>query len=108
MDGAEMARLADIAEMQDRAQSILGEIGMLLEVSGRQNGRLGLMLESDDGSEYQGRVKVAIYCLDAWFYAARYEGISIYDMWLKAQKHHQKLWICYSKTLEEWDHEPYI
>ncbi|TWU72922.1 hypothetical protein ED733_000324 [Metarhizium rileyi] len=61
-----------------------------------------------NGSEYQSRVKVAIYCLDAWFYAARYEGISIYDMWLKAQKHHQKLWICYSKTLEEWDHEPYI
>ncbi|RYP72426.1 hypothetical protein DL771_004221 [Monosporascus sp. 5C6A] len=61
-----------------------------------------------DGEEYQGRVKVPIYCLDAWFYAARYEGVSLRDMWLKAQNHPAKLWICYSKPLEEWRHEPYI
>ncbi|KID94206.1 hypothetical protein MAJ_09820, partial [Metarhizium majus ARSEF 297] len=61
-----------------------------------------------DEEEYQGRVKVAIDSLDAWFYAARYEGVDLYDMWLKAQKHPQKIWICFSKELEEWHHESYI
>ncbi|RYO83982.1 hypothetical protein DL762_005884 [Monosporascus cannonballus] len=63
---------------------------------------------ASDGEEYQGRVKVPIYCLNAWFYAARYEGVSLRDMWLKAQNHPAKLWICYSKPLEEWRHESYI
>ncbi|WYZ41183.1 hypothetical protein EsH8_V_000078 [Colletotrichum jinshuiense] len=58
--------------------------------------------------EYQGRVKVPIYCLNAWFYAARCEGVSLRDMWLKAQTHHSKWWICRSKPMENWDHEPYV
>ncbi|KAM0351422.1 hypothetical protein ACHAP4_009563 [Fusarium culmorum] len=61
-----------------------------------------------DGDKYDGRVRVAIYSLNSWFYAARWEGVSLKDMWLKAQQHPEKLWICYAKTLEEWDHEPYI
>ncbi|KAF5591542.1 uncharacterized protein FSUBG_10468 [Fusarium subglutinans] len=60
------------------------------------------------GEKYQGRVKVAVYSLNAWFYAARWEGVSLRDMWLKAQMHQDKLWICYSKEMENWDHEPYI
>ncbi|KAF5251045.1 hypothetical protein FANTH_3806 [Fusarium anthophilum] len=60
------------------------------------------------GEKYQGRVKVALYSLNAWFYAARWEGVSLRDMWLKAQMHHDKLWICYSKEMENWDHESYI
>ncbi|KAF7556573.1 hypothetical protein G7Z17_g1328 [Cylindrodendrum hubeiense] len=61
-----------------------------------------------NGEEYRGRVKVPIYSLDAWFYAARYEGVSLKDMWLKAQTHPSKLWICRSKPMENWDHESYI
>ncbi|EKJ74238.1 hypothetical protein NXS19_005905 [Fusarium pseudograminearum] len=61
-----------------------------------------------DGDKYEGRVRVAIYSLNSWFYAARWEGVSLKDMWLKAQQHPEKLWICYAKRLEEWDHEPYI
>lgn len=59
-------------------------------------------------AEYQGRVKVSIYSLDAWFYAARYEGVSLRDMWLKAQSHPGKQWICLSKPLEEWEHESFV
>ena len=61
-----------------------------------------------NGEKYQGRMKVAIWSVNSWFYAARWEGISLRDMWLKAQKHPKKLWICYTKELKEWDHEPYI
>ncbi|KAI3576563.1 hypothetical protein IWW34DRAFT_702524 [Fusarium oxysporum f. sp. albedinis] len=61
-----------------------------------------------DGEKYQGRVKVAIWSVNSWFYAARWEGVSLRDMWLKAQQHPEKMWICYTKKLEEWDHEPYI
>ncbi|KAF5562520.1 hypothetical protein FPHYL_5616 [Fusarium phyllophilum] len=61
-----------------------------------------------NGEKYQGRVKVAVYCLNAWFYAARWEGVSLRDMWLKAQMHEDKLWICYSKEMEQWDHEPCV
>ncbi|PNP53573.1 hypothetical protein FNYG_15750 [Fusarium nygamai] len=61
-----------------------------------------------NGEKYQGRVKVAIYSLNAWFYATRWEGVSLRDMWLKAQMHEDKLWICYSKEMEDWDHEPYV
>ncbi|OBS19948.1 hypothetical protein FPOA_11673 [Fusarium poae] len=61
-----------------------------------------------DGEKYQGRMKVAIWSVNAWFYSARWEGVNLRDMWLKAQQHPEKLWICYTKKLEEWDHEPYI
>ncbi|KAG7428234.1 hypothetical protein Forpi1262_v010973 [Fusarium oxysporum f. sp. raphani] len=61
-----------------------------------------------DGEKYQGRVKVAIWSVNSWFYATRWEGVSLRDMWLKAQQHPEKVWICYTKKLEEWDHEPYI
>ncbi|KAI6773017.1 hypothetical protein HG530_003975 [Fusarium avenaceum] len=61
-----------------------------------------------NGEKYQGRVRVAIYSLSSWFYAARWEGVSLRDMWLKSQQHPEKLWICYTKKLEEWDHEPYV
>ncbi|KAI1015463.1 hypothetical protein LB504_010929 [Fusarium proliferatum] len=61
-----------------------------------------------DGETYQGRVKVAKWSLNSWFYAARWEGVSLRDMWLKAQQHPDKYWICYTKELEEWDHEPYV
>ncbi|KAI1037608.1 hypothetical protein LB503_009442 [Fusarium chuoi] len=61
-----------------------------------------------DGETYQGRVKVAKWSLNSWFYAARWEGVSLRDMWLKAQQHPQKYWICYTKELEEWDHEPFV
>ncbi|KAF4454650.1 hypothetical protein F53441_2884 [Fusarium austroafricanum] len=61
-----------------------------------------------DGEKYQGRVKVAKWSVNSWFYAARWEGVSLRDMWLKALQHPDKLWICYTKELEEWDHEPYI
>ncbi|KAH7305821.1 hypothetical protein B0I35DRAFT_483578 [Stachybotrys elegans] len=58
--------------------------------------------------EYQGRVKVSFHSLNAWFYAACLEGISIRDMWLKAQQHPDKIWIGYSKFMEPWDHAPYV
>ncbi|KAF0321930.1 hypothetical protein GQ607_010863 [Colletotrichum asianum] len=61
-----------------------------------------------DGEEYRGRVKVPIYSLEAWVYAARYEGVSLRDMWFKAQTHHSKSWICCSNPMENWDHESYI
>ncbi|RSL41286.1 hypothetical protein CEP53_012850 [Fusarium sp. AF-6] len=61
-----------------------------------------------EGETYQGRVKVAYYSLKSWFYGARWEGVSLRDMWLKAQQHPEKLWICYTKYMGEWDHEPYI
>ncbi|CVL03930.1 uncharacterized protein FPRN_11987 [Fusarium proliferatum] len=63
-----------------------------------------------NGEKYQGRIRVPITALEAWFYAARWEGggVSLRDMWLKAQKHKGNLWICHSKDLEEWDHEPYV
>jgi hypothetical protein len=61
-----------------------------------------------DGEKYQGRIKVAKWSVNSWFYAARWEGVSLRDMWLKAQRHPEKLWICYTKELEEWDHEPYV
>ena len=61
-----------------------------------------------NGEKYQGRVKVPKWLVNSWFYAARWEGVSHRDMWLKAQQHPEKLWICYTKRLEEWDHEPYI
>ncbi|KAJ3466402.1 hypothetical protein MRS44_007060 [Fusarium solani] len=61
-----------------------------------------------NGEKYQGRVKVPKWLVNSWFYAARWEGVSLRDMWLKAQQHPEKLWICYTKRLEEWDHEPYI
>ncbi|KAI8721470.1 hypothetical protein NCS52_00594600 [Fusarium sp. LHS14.1] len=61
-----------------------------------------------NGEKYQGRVKVAMWSVKSWFYAARWEGVSLRDMWLKAQQHPEKLWVCYTKRLEEWDHEPYI
>ncbi|KAM0190084.1 hypothetical protein ACHAPA_011083 [Fusarium lateritium] len=61
-----------------------------------------------DGEKYQGRVKVAIWSVNSWFYGARWEGVSLRDMWFKAQRHPQKMWICYTKSLEEWDHESYV
>lgn len=62
-----------------------------------------------NGEEYRGRVRVPLYSLDAWFYGARSEGeVSLKDMWLKAQTHREKLWICYSKPMENWHHESYI
>ncbi|EEU38421.1 uncharacterized protein NECHADRAFT_88725 [Fusarium vanettenii 77-13-4] len=61
-----------------------------------------------EGETYQGRVKVAYYSLKSWFYGARWEGVSLRDMWLKAQQHPDRLWICYTKHMEERDHEPYI
>ncbi|KAF5694861.1 hypothetical protein FDENT_990 [Fusarium denticulatum] len=63
-----------------------------------------------NGEKYQGRVKVPIVALEGWFYAARWEGggVNLRDMWLKAQTHQNNLWICDSKELEEWDHEPYV
>ncbi|KAF9774255.1 hypothetical protein IL306_007778 [Fusarium sp. DS 682] len=61
-----------------------------------------------NGEKYQSRVKVAKWSLESWFYVARWEGVSLRDMWLKAQQHPEKLWICHTKRLEEWDHEPYI
>jgi hypothetical protein len=61
-----------------------------------------------DGEKYQGRVKVAITCLNAWFYAARYEGVNLQDIWLKAQDHPEKIWICYSAPMEPWNHESYV
>ncbi|SCV40085.1 uncharacterized protein FFB14_07387 [Fusarium fujikuroi] len=63
---------------------------------------------SSSCEEYQGRVKVSVYSLNAWFYAARWEGVSLRDMWLKAQQHEDKVWICYSNEMEQWDHEPYV
>ncbi|KAF5699712.1 hypothetical protein FMUND_14673 [Fusarium mundagurra] len=63
-----------------------------------------------NGEKYQGRVKVPIVALEGWFYAARWEGggVNLRDMWLKAQKQQDKMWICDSKELEDWDHEPYV
>ena len=61
-----------------------------------------------NGDRYEGRVKVAKWSLNSWFYGARWEGVSVRDMWLKAQLHPDKMWICYTKELEEWDHEPYV
>jgi len=61
-----------------------------------------------NGEKYQGRVKVAKDSLNSWFYGACWEGVSLRDMWLKAQRHPDKIWICYTKELEEWDHESYI
>ncbi|KAF4333319.1 hypothetical protein FBEOM_12873 [Fusarium beomiforme] len=61
-----------------------------------------------NGEKYQGRVKVAKWSLGSWFYAARWEGVSLRDMWLKAQRYPDKYWIYYTKRLEEWDHEPYV
>jgi len=61
-----------------------------------------------NGETYQGRVKVAIWSISSWFYAARWEEVSLRDMWLKSQQHPEQLWICYIKELEEWDHEPYV
>ncbi|KAF5694862.1 hypothetical protein FDENT_991 [Fusarium denticulatum] len=50
---------------------------------------------------YQGRVKVVVYSLNMWFYAVRWEGVSLRDMCLKAQMHQDKLWICYEKEMED-------
>ncbi|KAH8665388.1 hypothetical protein BGZ61DRAFT_538743 [Ilyonectria robusta] len=62
-----------------------------------------------NGEEYRGRVRVPLHSLDAWIYGARAEGeVSLKDMWLKAQTHDEKLWICYSKRMENWHHESYI
>lgn len=63
-----------------------------------------------NGEKYQGRIKVPLYALGGWFYAARWEdgGVSLRDMWLKAQTDEDNLWICHSKVLENWDHEPYV
>ncbi|KAF5265051.1 hypothetical protein FOXYS1_4151 [Fusarium oxysporum] len=61
-----------------------------------------------NGETYQGRVKVAKWSISSWFYAARWEEVNLRDMWLKAQQHPEKLWICYIKELEEWDHESYV
>ncbi|KAI7762972.1 hypothetical protein LZL87_013074 [Fusarium oxysporum] len=61
-----------------------------------------------DREKYQGRVKVAKWSVNSWFYAARWEGVSLRDMWLKAQQHPDKLWICYTREFEQWDHEPFI
>lgn len=61
-----------------------------------------------NGERYKGYVKVAIWSVKSWFYAARWEGISLRDMWLKAQQHPDRMWICYTKELEEWDHESYV
>ncbi|KAG4261948.1 hypothetical protein FPRO03_11416 [Fusarium proliferatum] len=59
------------------------------------------------GEKYQGRVKVSVYSLNAWFYAARWEGVSLRDMWLKAQTLEDDIWICYTMEMEQWDHEPW-
>ncbi|RGP70247.1 hypothetical protein FSPOR_4147 [Fusarium sporotrichioides] len=62
-----------------------------------------------EGEKYQGRVKVAIWSVKSWFYGACWEAVSLRDMWLKAQQQNpEKVWICYTKKFEEWDHEPYI
>lgn len=37
-----------------------------------------------------------------------YEGVSLRDMWLKAQRHPMKQWICLVKQDVEWDHEPFV
>ncbi|RSL89714.1 hypothetical protein CEP52_014829 [Fusarium oligoseptatum] len=44
-----------------------------------------------EGGTYQGRVKVAYYSLRSWFYGAHWEGMSLRDMWLKAQQHPEKV-----------------
>ncbi|KAF5542788.1 hypothetical protein FNAPI_9887 [Fusarium napiforme] len=61
-----------------------------------------------NGEKYQGRLEIAVYSINAWFYAARWEGVSLRDMWLKAQMHEDKQWICYSQEMDNWDHEPYV
>lgn len=64
--------------------------------------------EGDGERRYEGKVRVAIYSLDAWFYAARVEGVSLRDMWKKAQQRPDKVWMCFTKALENWDHEPFV
>ncbi|KAH8179226.1 membrane bound o-acyl transferase family protein [Sarocladium implicatum] len=44
--------------------------------------------------------------MDAWFYSARWEGVSLYKMWHKAQKDPDQLWYGETKYMEQWDHEP--
>lgn len=61
-----------------------------------------------NGEKYQGRVKVPHWSVNSWFYSARWEGVSLRDMWFKEQQHPERLWTCYTKKWEEWDHEPYI
>ncbi|KAI1015455.1 hypothetical protein LB504_010925 [Fusarium proliferatum] len=62
---------------------------------------------SSSGEKYQGRVKVSVYSLNAWFYAARWEGISLRDMWLKAQTLEDEIWICHTMEMDQWNHEPW-
>lgn len=61
-----------------------------------------------NGEVYQGRMKVLINSLDAWFYAARYEGVSLRDMWLKSHEFPGKVWKCDTMPLEPWKHQQYV
>lgn len=61
-----------------------------------------------EGEVYEGQVRVSLLSLDGWFYAARWEGVAMRDMWAKAQRHPLKMWECYTKPLEEWDHESFV
>ncbi|KAH6695567.1 hypothetical protein F5X68DRAFT_258159 [Plectosphaerella plurivora] len=63
--------------------------------------------DADEGG-YQGRVKVPFACLQAWFYAARCEGVDVKAMWKKAQLHPRKLWVCNTKAMQNWEHESYV
>lgn len=57
---------------------------------------------------YRGRLRVPLLSMDAWFYAARWEGVSLYKMWLKAQKDPDQLWYGETKYMEQWDHAPFV
>lgn len=46
--------------------------------------------------------------MDAWFYTARWEGVSLYKMWLKAQDDPDHLWYGQTKYMEQWDHESFV
>lgn len=50
----------------------------------------------------------SVYSLNAWFYAARWEGINLRDMWLKAQTLEDEIWICHTMEMDQWNHEPYV
>lgn len=59
-------------------------------------------------SGYEGRLGVTFHSLSAWFYCARVEETSLYDMWLKREKEWDGLWHGYTKYMEPWDHEPFV
>lgn len=63
--------------------------------------------EGLDDDTYRGRVKVDLRSVGAWFYAACMENTPMQDLWITAQTMPGKTWICRSKVLEEWEHEPF-